>query len=245
MKSGIYKITNKINGNSYIGQSTDIKRRWKEHKHRAFNKSTSSYDSTLHKAFRKHTLDNFTFEVLDEVEISLLNEKEIYWVKFYNTYNKGYNETSGGEFGGIWYKFDEEITDKVKYYLRENIKNYEEISLELKISTGMVSEINNGKRYSLEGEIYPLRDNNHYCLDCGKKVQNRSIRCVPCRIKNDKKERLKELPSAYEIAKKVVELGFEGYGREQGMSGNAIKKWCRVHEIPHLKKELKLWFEKQ
>jgi len=40
MISGIYKITNKVNGKVYIGQSVDIERRWKEHRQRPFNSNS-------------------------------------------------------------------------------------------------------------------------------------------------------------------------------------------------------------
>ncbi len=42
---GIYKITNKINGKCYIGQSNDIERRWKEHRNSFNNRNISDYES--------------------------------------------------------------------------------------------------------------------------------------------------------------------------------------------------------
>lgn len=92
---GIYKITNKVNGNSYIGLSTDIERRWKDHKNeynwkREFNK-------TLYQAFQKYGLENFTFEVLEECSPIELSEKEKYYINLYDTYKNGYNNTTGGE----------------------------------------------------------------------------------------------------------------------------------------------------
>ena len=42
--------------------------------------------------------ENFNFEVIEEVENSLLNEREIYWISFYNSLvPNGYNLTAGGE----------------------------------------------------------------------------------------------------------------------------------------------------
>src|SRR5574344_371846 len=49
---GIYKITNKINGKCYIGQSNDIERRWREHKSAFDNPNASDYESKKNRAFR-------------------------------------------------------------------------------------------------------------------------------------------------------------------------------------------------
>ena len=45
---GIYKITNNINGKIYIGQSIDIKERWKQHLYKAYNKKEIGYNSAIH-----------------------------------------------------------------------------------------------------------------------------------------------------------------------------------------------------
>lgn len=94
---GIYKITNKINGNCYIGLSVNIKRRWKDHLRRYRDNSNKEYDKVLYKAFRKYGIENFSFEVLEECEVEELKEKEKYWINYYNSYKKGYNATPGGD----------------------------------------------------------------------------------------------------------------------------------------------------
>ena len=81
--SGIYKITNKINGKSYIGQSIHIEERWKEHLYR-----NSSHISLIKLALQKYGVDNFTFEVIEECSPEELDKKEIYWIKYFDTYNK-------------------------------------------------------------------------------------------------------------------------------------------------------------
>ena len=50
--TGIYKITNKITGDCYIGQSIDIEKRWKEHINSSKNKNSSEYQKILYRAFR-------------------------------------------------------------------------------------------------------------------------------------------------------------------------------------------------
>lgn len=90
MSCGIYKITNLITSESYIGQSVNIERRFKEH-------CTSKDKCVIHIAINKYGKENFSFDIIEICEQKELNEKEIYWIKYYNTYYKGYNETLGGQ----------------------------------------------------------------------------------------------------------------------------------------------------
>lgn len=94
---GIYKITNKINNNAYIGLSINIEKRWKNHIYRSKTKTNKEYDKVLYKAFRKYGINNFSFEVLEECKLEELYEKEKKWIKYYDTYHNGYNCSEGGE----------------------------------------------------------------------------------------------------------------------------------------------------
>ena len=89
---GIYKIINKINGKCYIGQSTQIEKRWSKHKNTSHNQTSKAYDYPLYRAFRKYGIENFSFEILEECSNLELNEKEKYWINYYNPeYNYQYN----------------------------------------------------------------------------------------------------------------------------------------------------------
>lgn len=90
----IYKIENIINHKIYIGQTIkkNPEKRFKEHIYKAF----SSPNTFLHEAIRKYGVKNFIFSVIEEVENKDLNEREMYWVSYYDSYNKGYNMTLGG-----------------------------------------------------------------------------------------------------------------------------------------------------
>lgn len=86
---GIYKITKKSNGKSYIGQSNDIQRRFDEHQYKN--------DLAIDKAITKYGIDAFTYEVIEKCDLEQLDEKEIYWIAYYNTYKGfGYNCNAGG-----------------------------------------------------------------------------------------------------------------------------------------------------
>lgn len=91
---GIYQITDLASGQSYIGQSVDIKERFRQHIKAAltYGKQTNK----LYQMMQKSGAHNFTFEVLEEVPRTQLNERETYWINFYKTKEFGMNSTKGG-----------------------------------------------------------------------------------------------------------------------------------------------------
>lgn len=91
---GIYKITNKLNGKIYIGQSNDILKRWSYYKNPP---NPLGYRSSIIAAIQKYGIDNFNFEIIEECSVAELNSKEIYWIEYYDSYNNGYNLTRGGD----------------------------------------------------------------------------------------------------------------------------------------------------
>ena len=85
--TGIYKITNTITGDFYIGSSNDVKKRW------AVHKCTSTWknhpNNQLYQDMRKYGTDKFAFEILAEVEIDKLKETE---QQFIETLKPTYNQ---------------------------------------------------------------------------------------------------------------------------------------------------------
>ena len=92
--SGIYKITRLKTGEIYIGKSTDVKKRWTEHCKTAFGVGSIAH-SILHTTMKKDGIENFTFELLEEVPKDKLTEREKYWITFYDSKNYGLNERNG------------------------------------------------------------------------------------------------------------------------------------------------------
>lgn len=92
--SGIYRITNLKNGLSYIGQSVDLHQRKVKH----WNPQTSKPNqyTELHQDMLKLGLEYFKFEILEKCPTDQLDEREKYWIAYYDTLNNGYNKTSGG-----------------------------------------------------------------------------------------------------------------------------------------------------
>jgi len=109
---GIYSITNTINNKKYIGHTTDIKRRWQYHQ--GYLKRQKHDNAHLQEDYNKYGADSFKYEVIEECEEDQLEEKEIYWIAFYDAKNNGYNMTDGG--GGLV-----NPTDDVKAKISKNL----------------------------------------------------------------------------------------------------------------------------
>lgn len=123
MSMDIYKITNQVNGKVYIGQSINIKHRWIQHKSDALNNRS---DAPIHRAIRKYGIQNFSFEIIEECEQERMNEKEIYWIKYYDSTNKkkGYNIKLGGESAGTIYNYKEIYNQWLKGYTCKEIQDF-------------------------------------------------------------------------------------------------------------------------
>ena len=115
----IYKITNIQNQKVYIGQTIrPIEQRYHRHINDAMN---NILDTHFARAIRKYGKDNFIIEEIDSAKTqNELNEKEQYWIQYYNSINNGYNETDAiNKCGGNTYlsKTEEEmevIKDKIR-----------------------------------------------------------------------------------------------------------------------------------
>lgn len=87
--SYIYKITNDLNDKVYIGLTTrTLDLRWREH----CRKQEQLIDKVIHLYGSEH----FTISLVEECDDNLLDEREQYWIKYYDSYNNGYNCTLGG-----------------------------------------------------------------------------------------------------------------------------------------------------
>ena len=114
MRGFIYKITNTINGKSYIGQTIqNVKERFYQHCATKCSKAVSNM--AIHRAIKKYGKSNFTVEVIEEIDSTNLNDRERYWIKYYNSYNNGYNSTKGGQDGCKSFK-DLDVESIIKEY---------------------------------------------------------------------------------------------------------------------------------
>lgn len=88
--SGIYKITCVENSKTYIGKSVDVANRWSEHIKSSLEIGTIAKNQ-LYTLMKEKGAENFTFELLEEVNKDKLLERESYWIKFYETDSYGLN----------------------------------------------------------------------------------------------------------------------------------------------------------
>ena len=84
----IYCYTNKITGKKYIGQTIHPTQRKRNHLHSAMKLGSDYY---FHRSIRKHGIENFEYEILEECDN--LSERETFYIKEYNTiWPNGYNQ---------------------------------------------------------------------------------------------------------------------------------------------------------
>ena len=119
---GIYKITNTVTGDFYIGSSKNVKHRWAEHKcPSSLNKQPNN---PMYQDMQKYGIDKFEFEIIAEVEIEELKDAEQQFIEtlkptYNNYYAKGLNIERHKE-----YQKEYQKSDKYKESLKEAQKKY-------------------------------------------------------------------------------------------------------------------------
>ena len=94
----IYIITNSKSHHKYVGQTLQtIEKRWHQHK-----LDSKKYDYPLYRAMKKYGLNSFEINEIEKcvsknkIKLSrILDEKEIYWISYFDTFNNRYNSTIG------------------------------------------------------------------------------------------------------------------------------------------------------
>lgn len=160
IRKDIYIIKNDINTKVYVGQALNTKKRFNSHCKK--NKDNSLID----KAIKKYGKEHFWFEIL-ESQISNYNEREKYWIKYYNSLTPfGYNILSGGEepphFSGDEHpstKISDESVKLLKKDLAETQIPLSQLANKYNISKRQVLRINQGISRASLNEKYPIRQN--------------------------------------------------------------------------------------
>lgn len=185
----IYKITNTINNKIYIGQTIKtIEKRFQQHK----NNSNKEYFSqiVLYKAFRKYGIENFKCELVEEVDNKFLDEREKYWINYYDSYLNGYNSTLGGRIVQLYNWDVDEIID-----LYHQLKSARKVAKKLGCDHNTIDNLlnaNNVRRYTLAEQLgRPIclkseKEELHFqnpkeaaiWLIENNRVKSKNIRCV-------------------------------------------------------------------
>lgn len=170
----IYKFTNLINSFSYIGQTKDAQKRKIQHKSASFNKKSNSYSTPFHIAARKYGWENFSFEILEEIDDMFfqdyIDERERFFINYYNSLvgQKGYNVLSGGlKNGSRTKKSFDDCCECSKLFTREEIIKIQDMLIkgyqyyEIKklfpiLTNSFLTNINTGLNFKRDNLNYPL-----------------------------------------------------------------------------------------
>ena len=210
MSCGIYKIVNDINGHIYIGKSKNIENRWNSHKSSSKETSDRSDKNTpIHAAIRKYGIENFHYEIIELCPENELNEKERYWINYYDSYNRRdyYNLTPGGDGNRNIVgeknpnaKLTLDQVEKIKKLLKQG-KTCKEIYKLYKdfVSESTIQFINEGRSWKDPNEKYPLKP---------KKFSDEQI--IDIRQKFQKGQTLKSLAEKYSSTIRVIHCIVQG-----------------------------------
>lgn len=236
---GIYMYENKNNHKKYVGQSTNIERRKKEHLSRP-----SKY-SLFDKELANLGEDNFIFSILEECSIEDLDEREKYWILFYNTIEFGYNLILGGQSyrgeSNPFSKLKEDEVNQIIILLEEHRLTNNEIAKIFNVHRNSIDNINRCKTWNylhnykenirqenLSKELFPhssfAGENNPF----SKINQNKTLEIIEL-LKNDSRS-LAEISRQENISLNIL------------YDINRCKTWKHLH---HYKKNIRAEAKKE
>lgn len=231
---GIYKITKKENGKAYIGQSNNIERRFIQHCYKG-EKARIPLDV----AIKKYGKDAFTFEVIEECSSEQLNEREAYWIKYYDTVKNGYNCSEGGEQQSIGENNGRsKLTEKDIIRIRTAYANHEkqqDVYQDYKdiISFGYFQNLWQGRSWShIMPEVFTEKNKKYYIYENSKGEKSSSAKFTDEEVIQIRKRYVKESAKAI----------YEDY--KERVSYQTLQQilWGRYYSnLPIYKKKEKKW----
>lgn len=155
---------------------------------------SKNYDFPLYLAMRKYGKNNFYIEEIEEVDNSLLNEREKYWIRELDSYKNGYNATYGGQEGYCIHSIEEK---KLWYDLYKSGLTITEIGKKLKCSTNSI------RRELEQKEDFNQIKREHYSISSKKVKRKKKINPI-CQY-DLKGDLIKEYLGIFEIKEKLGE----------------------------------------
>lgn len=222
---GIYMIRNKVNDKKYIGQSHNISWRWYQHK-TSLNHNRCE-NRHLQYSWNKYGKDSFEFSIIELCPVEMLDEKETYWIDYYDSTQTGYNIRLGGNSSRGW-KMTEEARKNISNALKgrtfskehcDNIKKAQKkyYLTHIPATSRVVICLNTKERFVNAKEAnkkYPSADASalHECckgrhLSCGK--DENGIHLVWAYEEDYKKL------SEDDIKEKLINVGGKASGKSQ------------------------------
>lgn len=229
----IYKIVNLVNNKTYIGQTV---REWdvRRNEHIRGLKKGCHRNDHLQSAWDKYGSNNFEFRLIEECDVSELDEREIHYIEEGNSCDRrfGYNIESGGNqnktldkvtrekmsksLRGLGGKFSENEVEKIKLRLIKG-ETPTAIARDLNVRRGIISDIKNCRTYE-----WVNTDLNEIL----KKISYNTLDLVDDENKKDIENRILNLES------------YESIGRDYGVIGETIlENFKYLNELRELKKE--------
>lgn len=195
---GIYKITSP-SGKIYIGQGVNIEHRWECYKGLHCKTQTKLYNS-----FLKHGVENHNFEIIHTCKEEELNDLEIYYINFYNTFNTehGLNLREGGNSGG---RLSDETKKKQSEAKIGKPQSIESVQKRIKSNTGKKRSKEFVMRFS--GENNPSygkrgKDSPNY-----KKIHSKETILRMCKAQSNRSEETIKKSSESKMGEKNPNYG--------------------------------------
>lgn len=213
----IYKVENKVNNKKYIGLT---RKSLEERKESHLRKVRNGSNTHFHNAIRKYGIDNFIWEVVNDTvdDIGELGKLEVEYISKYDSYNNGYNLTTGGESA---YSHSDETKKKLRQINLGKVLSEE---TKEKIRQGNI-----GKEVTDEFR-QRMRD-----MNVGRKLSkearekiSKSLRGKPGRNTgnthtNETKEKISKSRSGIPAHNRMRIV-------QKDMSGNIIREWASINE---------------
>lgn len=159
----IYKIENSINGKIYVGKTNNPTERKAAH----FRDYLKDKTKVLYKAMSKYGPENFEFLIIEECLDSIWEERERYWIQYYDSMSNGYNMIDGGSEPPHYFGEDHPLSKLtwddihiIKFELLEGSMLIKDIAAQFNISIDQIYRINTGESWSEDSDIFPIRSKN-------------------------------------------------------------------------------------
>lgn len=187
----------------YVGQTIDLETRNKQHLfYDPFNINNKEYEYPLSRGIRKYGQDYYELIILEKnVPLNQLNEREKYWIKYYNTYWKGYNQTTGGANPTKPIYSDDVIQLTISLLKDENF-SFNDIKDKTGLSLTHIYNINIGARRQQPNIVYPIRPSNTKGTQ-GLKFNPSEIEIIHKEILNSNKS-FKELGQQFDCSPSTI-----------------------------------------
>ena len=198
---GIYMYTDKDNGKRYIGQSTNIIKRRASHK----SQSRTPFDKIL----KLKGENSFIFEVLEICTPEELDEREIYWIEYYNSFFDGYNCNPGGSVVRGEHASNATISNKTAKQIINDLATTKDSFLALaekyNCSRDVISSINNCRGWTF---LHNYENNIRY--ESGMSLKKGPVRlsineiCEIIRLLSETTENIQDIAKQFNVSRGII-----------------------------------------